>query len=132
MGGHERQFDLGGINVRPVPMYSHSPGMTGFYVPERKLLLGGDSVCILVCLYFQEASSLEQHIRMLDEVAKLDFSYILTSHSRELLTRDDFEAMRECAASYDATKTFRYADHFYPQFGGRMYLYESPKGNTRL
>ena len=128
----DEEIDLGGIHVMPVPMYSHSPGMTGFYVKERKLLLGGDSVCIMACLYFQEASSIETHIRMLQEVSKLDFHYILTSHSRELLNRDDFEAMQECAKNYEPSKTFRYADRFYPQFGGRMFLYESVKGKIAI
>lgn len=128
----EEEIDLGGIRIQPVPMYSHSPGMTGFYVDSRKLLLGGDSVCILACLYFEESSSIEEHLKMLEKVSKNDFSYILTSHSKELLNRDDFDAMLECAKTYDETKTFRYSDQFYPQFGGRMYLYESPVGKHAI
>ena len=128
----EEEMDLGGIHVMPVPMYSHSPGMTGFYVKERKLLLGGDSVCIMACLYFNEASSLKKHIQMLEEVSKLDFIHILSSHSLSLLDRDDFEAMRECAQNYDESRTFRYSDQFYPQFGGRMFLYESVKGKNAI
>lgn len=128
----EEEIDLGGIHVQPVPMYSHSPGMTGFYVKELGLLLGGDSVCILVCLYFDNSSSIEEHLKILEKVSNIDFSYILTSHSKELLDRDDFEAMVECAKTYDETKTFRYADQFYPQLGGRMYLYESSKGKHAI
>ena len=128
----EEEIDLGGIHVQPVPMYSHSPGMTGFYVRERGLLLGGDSVCILVCLYFDESSSVEGHLEMLERVSDIGFSYILTSHSKELLDRDDFEAMMECARSFDQGKTFRYADPFYPQLRGRMYMYESSVGKHAI
>lgn len=128
----EQEIDLGGVHVRPVPMGSHSPGMTGFFVRERKLLLGGDSVCLLACLNFPEASSVEQHLQMLKDISAIDFSFLLSSHSKELLTREDLEAMLECAQSYDEAKTSRYADPFYPQFGGRMYLHESQKGKHAI
>lgn len=128
----EEEIDLGGIHVQPVPMYSHSPGMTGFYVKERGLLLGGDSVCILTCLYFDESSSVEEHLKVLEEVSQIDFSYILTSHSKELLDRNDFNAMIECAKTFNEAKTFRYADQFYPQLQGRMYMYESSIGKHAI
>ena len=121
------EIDLGGIHVLPVKLPSHTPGMTGFLVKEKGLLLGGDSVCRMACLYFPEASSMETHLRMLRQVSRLHFSHILTSHSKDLLDRDDLEAMIECAENFDSNQTYRYSDQFYPQLRGRMFLYESKK-----
>lgn len=125
-------FDLGGITVRCVPMHSHTPGMTGFYVDELKLLIGGDSVCAMVCLYFEEASDLETHLKMLREVEKLPFEHILGSHSSRLMDRSDFSAFIECAENYDEHKTVRYRDPYYPSYGGRMFVYENNSGNAAI
>lgn len=120
-------IDLGGIHVEAVAMHSHTPGMTGFLVREKELLLGGDSVCRMTTLYFDEASSLEDHLKMLKEVSSLNFKHILASHTKDLLGRDDLEAMIECCENYDEAKTTRLADQYYPQYGGRMFIYRSQK-----
>ena len=125
-------FDLGGMTVQCIPMPSHTPGMTGFYIDELKLLLGGDSVCAMTCLFFEEASDLETHIQMLHRVSKLPFEHILTYHSGHLLDRDDFEAFIECAENYDESKTVTYRDTFYPDYKGRMFVYESSKGRVAI
>ncbi len=125
-------IDLGGLHVLPVKLPSHTPGMTGFLVEERKLLLGGDSVCRMACLHLPEAGSLEAHLCVLREAAKLPFSHILTSHSRELLDREDLEAMIECAEHFDPEQTYGYRDPFYPRFRGRMFLYESQKNRHAI
>ena len=121
------EIDLGDLHVLPVKMPSHTPGMTGFLVKEKQLLLGGDSVCQMACLYFPESSSIEAHLKLLREISKLRFSHILTSHSKELLDRDNLEAMIECAENYASDQTCNYSDRFYPQLRGRMFLYESKK-----
>lgn len=120
-------LSLGGVHVCPVHLPSHSPGMTGFLVPERRLLLGGDSVCQMVCLHFPESASLQAHLEMIRQVSQLAFDWILTSHSKRLLDREDLEAMLQCAQSFDMQKTYRYQDPFFPQVIGRMFLYEDQK-----
>lgn len=128
----DEAFDLGGLTVRCVPMPSHTPGMTGFYIDELKLLLGGDSVCAMTCLYFEEASDIETHLEMLRRVRALPFERILASHSKQLMDRDDFAAFIECAENYDESKTVRYRDPYYPNYGGRMFVYENSKGNVAI
>lgn len=125
-------FDLGALTVRCVPMPSHTPGMTGFYIDEHRLLLGGDSVCAMVCLYFEEASDIQAHLAMLRRVRRLPFMHILTSHSSRLMDEDDFAAFTECAETYDEGKTIRYRDPNYPSHGGRMFVYESSKGRVAI
>lgn len=120
-------LDLGGVHICPVSLPSHSPGMTGFLVPEKRLLLGGDSVCQMACLYFPESASLQAHLNMLCQVSRMDFDRILTSHSQILLDRNDLEAMIQCAQEFDIQKTCRYRDRFFPKLGGRMFLYENQK-----
>lgn len=125
-------FSLGGLTVRPVLLASHTPGMTGFYVDELKLLLGGDSVCAMACLYFEEASDLQTHSDMLLRIRNIPFEHILTSHSKNILGRDDFDAFVECAEQFDESKTVRYRDPYYPNHGGRLFVYESEKGNVAI
>lgn len=125
-------FDLGGLTVTQVPLPSHTPGMTGFYVEELGLLLGGDSVCTLVNLCLPGASSVEEHLRVLRSAGALPFAHLLTSHSERLLDRKDFDCFVACAHAYDAKKTMRYRDDLYPNIEGRMFLYEDGEGRVGI
>lgn len=51
--GAGRIFDLGGITVSSVPLYSHTHGSLGYLVHEEKLLLSGDSVNTNVWLFYE-------------------------------------------------------------------------------
>lgn len=128
----EALLDLGDIVIKPVLLPSHTPGMTGFYIEPLKLLLGGDSICSMVCLYFPEASAIQKHIEVLEKTAELPFEHILTSHSKEVLNRDNFEAFIECAKAYDEQSAYRYRDPFYRHYGGKMFIYESRKNKTAI
>lgn len=125
-------FDLGGLTVVPVPLPSHTPGMTGFYVEELGLLLGGDSVCTLVNLCLPGASSVEEHLRVLLSAGELPFSHLLTSHSERLLDRKDFDCFVACARAYDAAKTTHYRDDLYPKIEGKLFLYEDGEGRIGM
>ena len=69
---------------------------------------------------------------MLRRVRALPFEHILASHSKQLMDRDDFAAFIECAENYDEGKTVRYRDPYYPNYGGRMFVYENSKGNVAI
>lgn len=128
----ERVFDLGGLIVTQAPLPSHTPGMTGFYVEELGLLLGGDSVCTLVNLCLPGASSVEEHLRVLRSAEALPFTHLLTSHSERLLDRRDFDCFLSCACAYDVKKTVRYRDDLYLNIKGRMFVYEDDKGRVGI
>ena len=125
-------FDLGGLTVMPVPLPSHTPGMTGFYVEERGLLLGGDSVCTLVNLCLPGASSVEEHLRVLLAAGEIPFTHLLTSHSERLLGRGDFDGFVACARAYDGQKAARYRDPLYPDIAGRMFIHDDGQGHTGI
>lgn len=125
-------FDLGGLTVRPVPLPSHTPGMTGFYVEERGLLLGGDSVCALVNLCLPGASSVQEHLRVLLTAQEIPFSRLLTSHSGRLLDREDFNGFVACARAYDERETVRYRDGLYTDIVGRMFIHDDGRGHTGI
>ena len=119
-------FDLGGLTVRPVPLPSHSPGSVGFLCPELNILLGGDSIAPLTCLVFPECLDIADHVKLLNAVKELPFSWILSSHSGRLIPKIEMDLYIKCAESVNPEKAVLFNSSLYPNYPGKMYSYENP------
>lgn len=53
------RFDLGGITAEAVALPGHTPGSMGLLLPEVGLLLSGDAMTPVMCLFFPESLPLE-------------------------------------------------------------------------
>ncbi len=58
-------FDLGGITVQPIRAPGHSKGHMAYYIPQEKILFGGDGI------------NVDTHIKNLDRQGLLDYSKML-------------------------------------------------------
>ncbi len=85
-------FDLGGLTAQVVEMPGHTPGSIGLYIPERELLLMGDSLNPTTWLFFHEAVPLNAYADMMRRIAKLPFKYALSPHKPDLTSREDADA----------------------------------------
>lgn len=75
-------FDLGGVTVRTVPLYSHTHGSLGFLVDQDRILVAGDSLGSLVWLFMKESMPLEECIRTYESLAALEFDRIIGGHAK--------------------------------------------------
>ncbi len=88
----EETFDLGGVTARVLPLPGHTPGSAMLFVPERSLLLTGDSFNPVTWLFFPEALPVREYARSLRGVLELPFRKALCSHFRGALDRSRVEA----------------------------------------
>lgn len=75
-------FDLGGVTVRTVPLYSHTHGSLGFLIEQDRLLAAGDSLGTFVWLFMKESLPLEQCIQTYESLLPLPFDRIVGSHAK--------------------------------------------------
>ena len=75
-------FELGGVTVRTVPLYSHTHGSLGFLVEQDRILAAGDSLGSLVWLFMKESMPLEECIRTYESLAALEFDRIIGGHAK--------------------------------------------------
>lgn len=78
---------LGGLTARIVPCPGHTPGSAAVYVPERRLLLTGDSWNPCTWLFFPEALSAQGYRRNALKLLELPFAWALCPHQFGLFDR---------------------------------------------
>ncbi len=81
-------FDLGGLSARVIPAPGHTPGSLALYVPERRLLLLGDSWNPQTWLFFPEALPVRDYARTFKRLMTLPFEQALAPHHPDLLSRE--------------------------------------------
>lgn len=96
-------FDLGGVTVEAVALPAHTPGSMGYLVRERRVLLSGDAVTPIMCLFFPQSLGINVHRATLAKMADLQFDRLYTGHH-------DVAFAREELASFDACAEFAQTD----------------------
>ena len=128
-------LDLGGITVHVIPLPTHSKGSVGFYVPEKQLLLTGDSVAPMVYLVFEDSCSVERHAEFLEELRdSIPARWILSAHTDRLIPWEELDTYIECARAADINQTVRGRGPLVFDYHGRMFFYESKRrpGETAI
>lgn len=121
-----QRFDLGGLTVEAVPLPTHTRGSMGFFCPELKLLLTGDSLSTFVYLVFPESCTISQYLTELDRIASIPFTRMLSAHERQVMGLEHLEAFRRCALALRPEESVRFRNPLFPDRPGRMFIYEAP------
>lgn len=98
-------FDLGGLTIEVISMKGHTRGSIGLLIKEEKILLAGDGANPFLWLFDKYATDINTYINTLTELKKLDFEYILTSHSKDLLPKNRIDDFLNCAKNIDLKKS---------------------------
>lgn len=81
-------FDLGSLRAQVIRVPGHTPGSLALYVPQRQLLLLGDSWNPQTWLFFPEALPVRDYARSFQGLMTLPFQQALAPHHPDLLPRD--------------------------------------------
>ena len=116
-------FDLGGRTVRAVALPGHTAGSIGYLVEDCGVLLSGDAVTPIMCLFLEESLSIQEwRDQTLTRMASLPFERFYTGHHDHAFTKADL-------ASFDAAGAFALTDrgmewrhHRLAEFRGIMHL----------
>ena len=85
-------IDLGGLTARVILCPSHTPGSAVVYIPERRLLLTGDTWNPCTWLFFKEAVPVLTYRENARALLALPFEHVLCAHQPHLYPRAAFES----------------------------------------
>ncbi len=99
---HEKDsFDLGGMSAQVIEIPGHTPGSIGLLIPERKIFLAGDGLNSGTWLFLPESTKLSVYQETVRKVEKLDFEYLITGHSFDMLPKSVMEEYKAVAEKPD-------------------------------
>lgn len=108
-------FDLGGRRVRAVALPGHTAGSMGYLVEDCGVLLSGDAVTPIMCLFFEESLSIQDwREQTLARMAELPFTCFYTGHHDHAFGKD-------VLASFDAAGAFAQQDRGMPWEHNRLH-----------
>lgn len=115
-------FDLGNRKCMIIPLYGHTKGSIGIYIPDLKLLLSGDALTPVMCLNFTNHLSKEIQYETLNKLQQLDFDYYLTSHHNEMFKKSMIQKLMNCIKNSENKKHYQYQYPYPPFSQGRIYV----------
>lgn len=116
-------FNLGGVTIEAVSLPGHTDHSMGYLVRERRLLLSGDAVTPIMCLFFQESLSIAAWKNTLRKMERLDFDAFRTGHHSHAFSKEDiasFELLADYA--FGATDWMEWMHSFLPGCTGSLYV----------
>lgn len=73
-------FDLGGRTVRAYELPGHTAGSIGYLVEDLRVLLLGDAITPIMCLFFEESSTIAGWRATLERMQSMPFDVFYTGH----------------------------------------------------
>lgn len=120
-------LDLGGISIEVVLLPGHTDHSTGYLVRERRLLVSGDAVTPIMCLFFKESTDVGVWRQTLEKMRELPFDTFRIGHYSHAFTKDDldgFEAVADYVLSGDA-RGMDWMHTYLPDCHGTLYILPS-------
>ena len=96
-------FDLGGLTVEAVRLPGHTAGSIGYLVRERRMLLSGDAVTPVMCLFSRESLTIAAYRATLARMAELPFDEFWTGHHAQGFAREELMGSFDACAAFAAT-----------------------------
>lgn len=115
-------FDLGGVTVETVALPAHTPGSMGYLVRERRVLLSGDAVTPIMCLFFPKSLGIDAHRATLAKMADLPFERLYTGHHDVAFTRESLAGFDACAEFAQTDVGIPWQHALLEEFRGTLHL----------
>lgn len=116
-------FDLGGAHVDVVGLPGHTVGSLGYVVREDRVLLSGDAVTPIMCLFFEESLPIAGYRATLARMGELPFDEFWTGHHGVGFRREDLASF-ELAAAFAESRPYgmEWVHGYLPRFTGSLYV----------
>lgn len=101
--GEGDRFDLGGIIVSAVALPGHTKGSIGYLIEGEGILLSGDAVTPVMCLYFENSLAIAEWRDTLVKMLGMSFDSFYTGHH-------DHAFDKECLHSFIAAADYAEGD----------------------
>ena len=96
-------FDLGGRTVRAIALPGHTAGSMAYLVEDCGVLLSGDAVTPIMCLFFDESLTIQDwQTQTLGRMADIPFEHFYTGHHDHAFSKDSLSSFAT-AAEYALT-----------------------------
>ncbi len=115
-------FDLGGLTVEVVALPGHTPGSLGYLVREHRVLLSGDAVTPIMCLFFNESLGIEAYRQTLAKMADLPFDRFYTGHHDVAFSRASLPSFDACAEHALTDRGVTWQHMLLPDFVGTIHF----------
>ena len=116
-------FDLGGVTAVAVALPGHTLGSTGLLLREKRILLSGDAMTPIMCLFFPDGAGLEVYKSTLRKAMALPMDFFVTAHHVRLFPRSVLDTFLTCAEAVPALRGLRFQHDIFPEYTGRLYIY---------
>ncbi len=115
-------FDLGGEMVEAVALPGHTTGSMGYVVQGQQVLLSGDAVTPIMCLFLEESLDIAAYRKTLAKMAGMDFQRFYTGHHDVPFAKESLASFDACAefASKDLGMPWRHT--MLPEYVGTVHL----------
>ncbi|MDO4538698.1 MAG: MBL fold metallo-hydrolase [Coriobacteriales bacterium] len=115
-------FDLGSLTVEAISLPGHTAGSMGYLVRELKVLLLGDAVTPIMCLFFEESLSVDAWRATLAKLETVDFDVFYTGHHGVAFDKSELESFDACAQNALVSRGLPWMHSFLP-YEGTLYLF---------
>ncbi|MDO4796839.1 MAG: MBL fold metallo-hydrolase [Coriobacteriales bacterium] len=116
------RFELGGLTLEAVALPGHTAGSMGFLVQERSVLLSGDAVTPVMCLFLEESLGITEYRQTLAKMRTLDFERFYTGHHAVAFTKRDLQSFDACAQYAQTARGITWRHTLLSEFVGTAYL----------
>ena len=116
-------FSLGDIEGKVIELPGHTHGSVGIYLPEMKLLLSGDALTPVMCLFFRNHGTVEDEVQTIERVQKLDITHFITAHSDKMMPVSILDRMSDCLNNCKEKRFWAYRYPKPPYSEGFFYLH---------
>lgn len=118
------QFDLGGVTAVAVALPGHTLGSTGLLLREKRILLSGDAMTPIMCLFFPDGAGLEIYKSTLCKAMALPMDFFVTAHHARLFPRSALDTFLACAEAVPTMRGLNFQHDIFPEYTGRLYIYQ--------
>lgn len=122
-------FDLGGLTLSVISLPGHTSGSMGILVEEMGVLLSGDAMTPIMCLFFEESLTLNDYLQTLETVNDLNFDFFVTSHHQRLFNKKVLKQFKDCALFSRKNKGMHFQHSLIPEYGGMLHIYSGKHVN---
>ena len=100
-----KEFSLGDLTLEVLPAFGHTQGSIALFCKELKLMIVSDAICQYVWLFLEESTHLNEYVKTVENILKINFDNFIVGHVPGLLSKDIMKEYYECAKNVDLNKS---------------------------